>query len=296
MKKGLGRGLGAFLSDSEQEYDLFSTAEEKAAPSEVLDQPTEINISLIEPNVNQPRKIFDENALMELTNSIRLHGIISPLILVKSYGGKYMIIAGERRWRAAKRAGLLTVPAIVRDYTPLQIKEISLIDNLQREDLNPIETARAIKQLMTEYNYTQEQVADRIGKSRPAVANSLRLLTLSPSVIDLVEKNQLSAGHARCLVVVQDPALQYQLATEAIKRALSVRDFEKMVKKAVMPQQKTVAPQQSIELKDMVNRMQRVFATKVTVLGNDNKGRIYIDYYNRDDLDRISSILSSLEK
>lgn len=296
MKKGLGRGLGALLSDSEQEYDLFSTAEEKAAPSEVLDQPTEINISLIEPNVNQPRKIFDENALMELTNSIRLHGIISPLILVKSAGGKYMIIAGERRWRAAKRAGLLTVPAIVRDYTPLQIKEISLIDNLQREDLNPIETARAIKQLMTEYNYTQEQVADRIGKSRPAVANSLRLLTLSPSVIDLVEKNQLSAGHARCLVVVQDPALQYQLATEAIKRALSVRDFEKMVKKAVMPQQKTVAPQQSIELKDMVNRMQRVFATKVTVLGNDNKGRIYIDYYNRDDLDRISSILSSLEK
>lgn len=236
MKKGLGRGLGALLSDSEQEYDLFSTAEEKAAPSEVLDQPTEINISLIEPNVNQPRKIFDENALMELTNSIRLHGIISPLILVKSDGGKYMIIAGERRWRAAKRAGLLTVPAIVRDYTPLQIKEISLIDNLQREDLNPIETARAIKQLMTEYNYTQEQVADRIGKSRPAVANSLRLLTLSPSVIDLVEKNQLSAGHARCLVVVQDPALQYQLATEAIKRALSVRDFEKMVKKAVMPQ------------------------------------------------------------
>lgn len=296
MKKGLGRGLGALLSDSKQEYDLFSTAEEKAAPSEVLDQPTEINISLIEPNVNQPRKIFDENALMELTNSIRLHGIISPLILVKSDGGKYMIIAGERRWRAAKRAGLLTVPAIVRDYTPLQIKEISLIDNLQREDLNPIETARAIKQLMTEYNYTQEQVADRIGKSRPAVANSLRLLTLSPSVIDLVEKNQLSAGHARCLVVVQDPALQYQLATEAIKRALSVRDFEKMVKKAVMPQQKNVAPQQSIELKDMVNRMQRVFATKVTVLGNDNKGRIYIDYYNRDDLDRISSILSSLEK
>lgn len=296
MKKGLGRGLGALLSDSEQEYDLFSTAEEKAAPSEVLDQPTEINISLIEPNVNQPRKIFDENSLMELTNSIRLHGIISPLILVKSDGGKYMIIAGERRWRAAKRAGLLTVPAIVRDYTPLQIKEISLIDNLQREDLNPIETARAIKQLMTEYNYTQEQVADRIGKSRSAVANSLRLLTLSPSVIDLVEKNQLSAGHARCLVVVQDPALQYQLATEAIKRALSVRDFEKMVKKAVMPQQKTVAPQQSIELKDMVNRMQRVFATKVTVLGNDNKGRIYIDYYNRDDLDRISSILNSLEK
>ena len=206
-----------------------------------------------------------------------------------------MIIAGERRWRAAKRAGLLTVPAIVRDYTPLQIKEISLIDNLQREDLNPIETARAIKQLMNEYNYTQEQVADRIGKSRPAVANSLRLLNLSLPVIDLVEKNMLSAGHARCLVTVSDADMQYKLANKAISDQLSVRDFEKLIKKATTAKIEKPAPVQSIELKDMVNRMQRVFATKVSVLGNDNKGRIYIDYYNRDDLDRIIDILSTVE-
>lgn len=296
IKKGLGRGLSALLSDSEQEYDIGNVDEPINTRATIeTNTPTEISISQIEPNANQPRTIFDEASLVELANSIRLHGVISPLILVKQDNGKYMIIAGERRWRAAKRAGLLTVPAIVRDYTPLQIKEISLIDNLQREDLNPIETARAIKQLMSEYSYTQEQVADRIGKSRPAVANSLRLLNLTPSVIDLIEKNLLSAGHARCLVTVSDPELQYKLANEAISNGLSVRDFEKLIKKATSIKQDKPAPVQSLELKDMVNRMQRVFATKVSVLGNDNKGRIYIDYYNRDDLDRIIDILNAVE-
>ena len=296
IKKGLGRGLSALLSDSEQEYDIGNVDEPINTGATIeTNTPTEISISQIEPNANQPRTIFDEASLVELANSIRLHGVISPLILVKQDNGKYMIIAGERRWRAAKRAGLLTVPAIVRDYTPLQIKEISLIDNLQREDLNPIETARAIKQLMSEYSYTQEQVADRIGISLPAVANSLRLLNLTPSVIDLIEKNLLSAGHARCLVTVGDPELQYKLANEAISNGLSVRDFEKLIKKATSIKQEKPAPVQSLELKDMVNRMQRVFATKVSVLGNDNKGRIYIDYYNRDDLDRIIDILNAVE-
>jgi ParB family chromosome partitioning protein len=298
IKKGLGRGLSALLSDSEMEYDI-STKDSTVNNDETKENTTttEISLALIEPNVNQPRKTFDEASLIELSNSIRLHGIISPLILVKQDNGKYMIIAGERRWRAAKRAGLLTVPAIIRDYTQLQIKEISLIDNLQREDLNPIETARAIKQLMEEYNYTQDQVAERIGKSRPAVANTLRLLTLSPSVIDLVASGALSAGHARCLVVVSDYNKQLVLANEAIKQGLSVRDFEKLIKK-VLADKPVVKPkiEQSIELKDMISRMQRVFATKVSALGNDNKGRIYIDYYNRDDLDRIVEILEILEK
>ncbi len=297
IKKGLGRGLGALLSDSEQEYDLDildETSKEKS--TEETNAATEISLALIEPNINQPRKSFDEASLVELANSIRLHGIISPLILVKQPNGKYMIIAGERRWRAAKRAGLLSVPAIVRDYTPQQVKEISLIDNLQREDLNPIETAQAIKQLMDEYHYTQEQVADRIGKSRPAVANTLRLLSLSPAVMDLVARNQLSAGHARCLVVVSDTLLQLQLANEAIVKNLSVRDFEKLIKKTLNSHADKVKPEQSLELKDMISRMQRVFATKVSALGNDNKGRIYIDYYNRDDLDRIVEILEFLER
>lgn len=296
VKKGLGRGLSALLSDSEQEYDFSFREEEKTEESVSSDATKEISVSLIDPNVNQPRKRFDEVAMSELANSIRIHGVISPIILVKQPAGRYMIIAGERRWRAAKRAGLLTIPAIVRDYTPQQVKEISLIENLQREDLNPIETAVAIKQLMDEYSYTQEQVADRIGKSRPAVANTLRLLSLTKPVMDMVASGKLSPGHARCLVVVLDAADQLKLANMGADNRVTVRDFEKMVKNYLNPKPVKPKQEQSMELKDMVTRMQRSFATKVSALGNDRKGRIYIDYYNRDDLDRICDILDIVEK
>ena len=296
VKKGLGRGLSALLSDSEQEYDFSFREEEKIEEPVSSDATKEISVSLIDPNVNQPRKRFDEVAMSELANSIRIHGVISPIILVKQPAGRYMIIAGERRWRAAKRAGLLTIPAIVRDYTPQQVKEISLIENLQREDLNPIETAVAIKQLMDEYSYTQEQVADRIGKSRPAVANTLRLLTLTAPVMQMVSDGRLSAGHARCLVVVTDPDAQLDLAKRGANEKVTVRDFEKMVKNYLNPKPIKAKADQSLELKDMVSRLQRVFATKVHALGNDNKGRIYIDYYTRDDLDRIIESLEILEK
>ena len=297
-KKGLGRGLSALLSDSEQEYD-FSFRDETSENKETAtsgETPRELPIAQIAPNVNQPRKNFDEVALGELANSIRIHGVISPIIVVMQPNGRYMIIAGERRWRASKRAGLLTIPAIVRDYTPQQVKEISLIENLQREDLNPIETASAIKQLMDEYRYTQEQVADRIGKSRPAVANTLRLLTLTKPVIDLVAAGKLSPGHARCLVVVTDPEDQFKLASMGIDNRVTVRDFEKVVKNYLNPKPAKPKVEQSVELKDMISRMQRTFATKVSALGNDKKGRIYIDYYNRDDLDRICDILETIEK
>ena len=298
VKKGLGRGLSALLGDSEHQYDL-SFREEEKKNDEVSgnnDTATEIPISQIDPNVNQPRKTFDEVALSELANSIRIHGVISPIILVTQPNGRYMIIAGERRWRASKKAGLLTIPAIVRNYTPQQVKEISLIENLQREDLNPIETAIAIKQLMDEYHYTQEQVADRIGKSRPAVANTLRLLHLSAPVVDLVANGKLSPGHARCLVVVENPDDQLKLALMGCDNKLTVRDFEKLVKNFLNPKPVKPKVEQSIELKDMISRMQRSFATKVTALGNDRKGRIYIDYYNTDDLDRICDILEVIEK
>ena len=297
-KKGLGKGLSALLSDSEQEYD-FSFRDETSENKETAtygETPRELPIAQIDPNVNQPRKNFDEVALGELANSIRIHGVISPIIVVMQPNGRYMIIAGERRWRASKRAGLLTIPAIVRDYTPQQVKEISLIENLQREDLNPIETASAIKQLMDEYRYTQEQVADRIGKSRPAVANTLRLLTLTKPVIDLVAAGKLSPGHARCLVVVTDPEDQFKLASMGIDNRVTVRDFEKLVKNYLNPKPAKPKVEQSVELKDMISRMQRTFATKVSALGNDKKGRIYIDYYNRDDLDRICDILETIEK
>ena len=297
-KKGLGRGLSALLSDSEQEYD-FSFRDETSENKETAtsgETARELPIAQIDPNVNQPRKNFDEVALGELANSIRIHGVISPIIVVMQPNGRYMIIAGERRWRASKRAGLLTIPAIVRDYTPQQVKEISLIENLQREDLNPIETASAIKQLMDEYRYTQEQVADRIGKSRPAVANTLRLLTLTKPVIDLVAAGKLSPGHARCLVVVTDPEDQFKLASMGIDNRVTVRDFENLGKHYLNPKPAKPKAEQSVELKDMISRMQRTFATKVSALGNDKKGRIYIDYYNRDDLDRICDILETIEK
>ena len=297
-KKGLGRGLSALLSDSEQEYD-FSFRDDSGEKTEAAatgETPRELPLTQIDPNVNQPRKNFDEVALSELANSIRIHGVISPIIVVMQPNGRYMIIAGERRWRASKRAGLLTIPAIVRDYTPQQVKEISLIENLQREDLNPIETAAAIKQLMDEYRYTQEQVADRIGKSRPAVANTLRLLTLTKPVTDLVASGKLSPGHARCLVVVTDPEDQFKLASMGVDNRVTVRDFEKIVKNYLNPKPAKPKVEQSVELKDMISRMQRTFATKVSALGNDKKGRIYIDYYNRDDLDRICDILETIEK
>lgn len=295
-KKGLGKGLSALLSGSTEEYDISYRDDDNDDKGSKTDNATvEVALSLIDPNINQPRKKFDEASMTELANSIRIHGVISPIILVRTQD-RYMIIAGERRYRAAKKAGLLTIPAIVRDYSPQQVKEISLIENLQREDLNPIETANAIKQLMEEYKYTQEEVADRIGKSRPAIANTLRLLTLSQSVIDLVAEGKLSPGHARCLVVIEDAEAQLNLAQNGVDNKVSVRDFEKMVKNYLNPKPQKKAAEQSLELKDLVSRMQRVFATKVTALGNDNRGRIYIDYYNRDDLDRIVDIVESVQK
>ena len=187
-------------------------------------------------------------------------------------------------------------PAIVRTYTEKEIKEISLIENLQREDLNPIEVANAIRQLMNDYSYTQDQVADRIGKSRPAVANTLRLLTLSAPVIDLVAAGKLSEGHARCLVSIENEEKQLELAKKALNGKLSVRELEKLVKSlSDANKPKPAPPTQSIELKDLVERMQRTFATKVSIYGNDHKGRIYIDYYTRDDLDRLDQIINTLE-
>lgn len=284
-KRGLGRGFESLFGD-------LDVAEDET----ISNTAREIPISQIHPNENQPRKSFDEAAMTELANSIRIHGVIAPIILVKREDENYMIIAGERRWRASQRAGLITIPAIVRDYNEQEIKEISLIENLQREDLNPIEIANAIKQLMEGYSYTQEQVADRIGKSRPAVANTLRLLTLSDAVIELVASGKLSEGHARCLVTVRDEALQLELAKRGVSDKMTVRDFEKLVKNTLAPKpEKVPKPTQSLELRDMVERMQRVFATKVSALGNDSKGRIYIDYFSRDDLDRLHTILEFIE-
>lgn len=295
IKKGLGRGLNALLSIYDEETQNKNVVENQK--KDILKSDFQhINISLIIANPNQPRKNFDEGALKELADSIKIHGIIQPIVLNEQEDGKYMIIAGERRWRAAKMAGLLEIPAFIRNYSSKQIKEIAIIENLQREDLNPIEAARAIKQLMEEYNLTQDVVAERIGKSRSSIANILRLLTLPADVLEMIEKNKLSPGHARCLVVLDNPLIQSRVALTAVAKKLSVREIEKLVKNIMNPTSHKTKGNQSIELKDMVNEMQRVFGTKVSAIGNDNKGRIYIDYYSKDDLDRIVDLLKLINK
>lgn len=301
IKKGLGKGLSALLSiydDENEEIESASKTEsaqntnENKAPENGVE---EIEISLIDTNPNQPRKIFDKDALAELSESIKVHGVIQPIILNKT-GNRYIIIAGERRFRASKLAGLRKIPAIVKNYTDKQVQEIALIENLQREDLNAIEAAKGIKQLMDAYSLTQETIADRIGKSRPAVANLLRLLFLHPDIIKLIEENKLSAGHARCLITIPDVEIQLKLANLASNGKMSVRELEKAVKNILnpKPEAKKEKQEQSLELKELIATMQRKFATKVHAIGNDRKGRIYIDYYSRDDLDRIEELLSKL--
>mgnify|MGYP001862866324 CR=1 FL=1 len=298
-KKGLGRGLdalfGVYKDDSYE--NITKKAPEPQAKVAVSSGVSEIAIDKVKPNPNQPRKNFDEEALNELAASIKLHGIVQPIVVNDMGDGSYMIIAGERRWRAANICGLKTVPAVVRKYTDKQVKEISIIENLQREDLNPVEAAKAIKELMDEYGLTQETVADRIGKSRSSVANTLRLLTLYPDVLKLVEEGKLSAGHARCLVVIEDKNQQIKLAQLVVNKSISVRELEKAVKNLENPQRRhIIIPEQSLELKELIIQMQKTFATKVSAVGNDNKGRIYIDYYTRDDLDRIAELLELLNK
>lgn len=288
--KGLGRGLSSLLGLND--VDNLTQPQRTEPIKKATDEDNVLNISLldIDPNYEQPRKNFDEAALKELADSIKIHGVIQPIV-VTPMGKRFMIIAGERRFRASKMAGKKEIPAIIRNYTTQQIKEISLIENLQREDLSPIEAARAIRTLMTEFNMTQEVAADRIGKSRSAVANTLRLLTLSDDVIALIESGRLSAGHARTLVVVPTEH-QYKLALKGCDNQMTVREMEKAVREFLNPKpQNKPAIEESKELKELVGNMQRAFATKVSALGNGRKGRIYIDYFTSDDLDRICKMV-----
>lgn len=321
MKKGLGKGLEALFSIYEEDNNADVTTEQTAvqevnaevkkevttsnANSNITSNSTgvtEVNLKQIDPNRNQPRKTFDAEALKELAESIKQHGVIQPIILNDDGNGRYTIIAGERRYRASLVAGKTTIPAVIRSYTEKQVKEVALIENLQREDLNPIEAAKAIKELMLEYNFTQETVADRIGKSRPLVANTLRLLTLAPEVIQLIEKGKISAGHGKCLVAIDDKAKQVEYANLAVENKFSVRDLENYIKNYKEPNKEQQSSQpkekivQSIELKELGHRIARLFKTKVIIKGDDNKGKITIDYFNIDDLDRISNFIASLER
>ncbi len=292
-KKGLGRGLGSLLGilgdDEPQEIKKDAKGKIEEINGERV---TDIDIKLIDVNPNQPRKNFEPTALKELADSIKVHGIIQPIILNKNDDGRYVIVAGERRFRASKMAGLKAIPAIIKNYTTQQIKEIALLENIQREDLNPVEVANAMKELLEIYGWTQDVLADRLGKSRPAIANTLRLLSLQPEVLAMIESGKLSAGHARSLVVVTDPATQIKLAKLAVTKKVTVRDLEKTVKQLTNPAPKKVKSEPSAEMEQLIATMQRKFATKVSFMGNDKKGRIYIDYYSSDDLDRILEFLN----
>ncbi len=302
MAKGLGKGLDELFKDTGEAYEhifehrgAFEYTEEERKNAE--DMP----LDKISANPNQPRKNFDEQALRELADSIKKHGVIMPIVVNDNGDGTYMVIAGERRFRASKLAGKDTIPVVIRKYNEREIKEISLIENLQREDLNPIEAATAMKQLMTDYKLTQDELAERIGKSRPAIANTLRLLHLTPEVMSMVADGKLSAGHARTIVLLPAEE-QINFASEAVKNQSSVRELEKKVRAYNVPpeileeRKKKKRALASIELKQLIERMRFAFRTKVSLIGTDKKGRIYIDYYSRDDLERISEILDIIDK
>ena len=296
MKRGLGRGLGSLFGSLEDENEPKVQEIEKSVEKVVVNEPKEVEIGLIDRNPEQPRKIFDEEALAELANSIKVHGVIQPII-VKENEGRYVIIAGERRWRASRLAGMKTIPCIIKDYSEQEISEIAIIENLQREDLNPIESAKAIKKLIEQYDLTQDEVADKIGKSRPAVANTLRLLMLPEQIIALVEQNKISAGHARALLAVEDSLKQKEIAVAIIEKGLTVRDVENIIKNLNKPKAEPAKPKEkSLELKDFENKIKRILSTSVSIKGNDNKGKIVIDYYSMEDLNRIYDILLDLNK
>lgn len=293
MKYGLGKGLGALLSQYDREIEPEKKQEAQTENiTKIGGAQTELELSKIYPNPNQPRKNFDQKALEELADSIKVHGLIQPIIVNES-GDKYMIIAGERRWRACQMAGLTAVPVIIKHYTEKQVSEIAIIENLQREDLNPVEVARGIKKLMEEYQLTQEKVAERLGKSRSEIANYNRLLGLDNEVLELVENGKVSFGHAKCLAGLDDREQQIYLAKQVAKSKYTVRELEREISKlGNKPAKKATQYILSTEIKDLINLMQRKLGTKVNIIGNNKKGRIYIDYYDQDDLDRLYDLLN----
>jgi len=283
-KRGLGKGLDALLGE-------FT---EPTVPQGVV----EADIRLLDVNKAQPRKQFDEEKLNELADSIRRHGVVQP-ILVRQKGERYTIVAGERRYRAARLAGLATVPVVVRELEDQQVMEVALIENIQREALNPVEEAAAIRFLMKQHDLTQEEVAERISKSRSAIANTLRLLSLPDEVLDLLRDGSLSAGHGRALAAMKDKALQLRLAKEAVENGYSVRQMEALAKKYAeeqKPKPKPEMPRMLPELFDAQERFRTRLGTKVKISGSDKKGKIVIEYFSAEDLQRIYDIIGGSEE
>lgn len=273
-QKRLGKGLEALLGQD--------AVREPASADQVL----QLSINQLDPNPNQPRQQFDADSLGELTASVAMHGILQPILVAPGRNGRYTIIAGERRWRAARNAGLTTVPAILRRFEDQQLMEVSLIENLQRSDLNPVEEAEAIRLLMESYHMTQEEVATRVGKSRPAIANALRLLALPPQLLALLRDGRLTAGHARALLSITDPERQQQLAERILQTGMSVRQAEKWAAEQSV-EKKPVPISRDLHIASAEKAMRNVLGTKVKLSGTLERGKIVIEYFNRDDLERI---------
>lgn len=286
-KRGLGRGIEALI----QETDGHSVANSSSDERSVI----ELKINEIEPNSKQPRHTFDAEKLQSLSESIKQYGVIQPIIVQQNDHGFYRIVAGERRWRAAKMAGLTTIPVLIKSFEELKSVEVALIENLQREDLNPIEEALGYKNLMDRFALTQEQISTRVGKSRSAIANSLRLLSLDEEIVELVKQKEISEGHARTLLGLNDREKRLFVASKIVQEGLSVRQTELLVKKynqedAILKPEKSPSQVDYI-LADMKEKLQTSLKTKVKIINGAKKGKIEIEYYGNDDLQRIAELI-----
>ena len=289
MKKGLGKGLDSMIPEKKTKVELKEVADKSFI---------EVKISEIDPNIGQPRKSFNEDELLELAESIKIHGVIQPVILTKR-GKRYELIAGERRWRAAKLAGLAKIPALVREYTDKEIMEVSLIENIQRQDLNPVEEAEAFKNLIDEYKMKQDDLAERVSKSRSAITNALRLLKLDEKVKAMLAEGLITTGHARALLAVEDKDKQQQLATKIFDEKLSVRETEKIVKalsegKENKKEEKT---SEKLVYRKLEDSLKSILGSKVSIKSKQGgKGKIEIDYYSMEELDRITELFATIKK
>lgn len=308
-KKGLGRGLNQLIPTGDEARtkskstpgETTKTITKEVVKEVVKEVEQKVKITQIEPNKSQPRKQFDEDALQELADSIKQYGVLEPLIVTKK-GKFYEIIAGERRWRAARLAGVKEVPVVIREYTDREIMEISLIENIQREDLNPIEEALAYESLINEYSLTQEEVAEKVSKNRSTIANALRLLKLCDEVRQMIIEDKLTTGHARALIPIEDAELQTEAANFIFDNKLSVRDTEIYIKKLLSipkeSKENIVATNDlSIFYNDIESRLKDILGAKIAIKSkNNDKGKIEINYYSQDELERITEMLYSINR
>lgn len=298
-KKGLGKGLDSLIPDNKSIKSIQPTKVSAPKKEEkIKDGVLMMKTNEVEPNREQPRKNFDEDALLELADSIKQFGVLQPL-LVRKRKDYYEIIAGERRWRAAKMAGVKEVPVIIKEYTDQEILEIGLIENIQRENLNPIEEAIAFKRLLEEFNLKQDEVAERVSKSRTAVTNSMRLLKLNDKVQQMIIDDMISTGHARALLAIDDPELQYTLANKIFDEKLSVREIEKLVKEIKNPKKKKEKKKAENEFiyRDLEDKMKDVFGTKVSIASKGKgKGKIEIEYYSDDELEHLFDMMMTIKR